>query len=448
MESSSFSLIIAIAVIVIFGAVLVAFSTRKKGGQKHHQKGRAQIIRDATRKLSQDPHNPSALLELGDLYYNEKAWDKAYPIYETQLSIAPAHKEIDVFTAALRQGICAVKLEKLQDAFRGLNTAAKLRQSDYEVNYYLGIAYYKNNEFEKAAQSFKRVIMIKPEAANINSPLGLSLYKAKHYRESLSYLKRALNENPENKEALFSLADAMNESGYGDKAMKIFMHLRPDPEFGARSCLAAGMNHIKIGQYDKAIQDFEIGLKHQNVPQDVALEIRYRLANAYFQTKAISKGLAVLTELQMLNPSYKDVPQLMARYQELNQNKNLQIYLMSSSSDFVALCRRIVMSYYQKATVKIVDISVNPDCVEILVHIDFVRSEEVHIFRFYRSTGVISDLYVRDFHAKVSESKADKGICFTAGMFSEEARRYAEGRPIDLIEKDALSRILKKIDFS
>lgn len=448
MESSSFSLIIAIAVIVIFGAVLVAFSTRKKGGQKHHQKGRAQIIRDATRKLSQDPHNPSALLELGDLYYNEKAWDKAYPIYETQLSIAPAHKEIDVFTAALRQGICAVKLEKLQDAFRGLNTAAKLRQSDYEVNYYLGIAYYKNNEFEKAAQSFKRVIMIKPEAANINSPLGLSLYKAKHYRESLSYLKRALNENPENKEALFSLADAMNESGYGDKAMKIFMHLRPDPEFGARSCLAAGMNHIKIGQYDKAIQDFEIGLKHQNVPQDVALEIRYRLANAYFQTKAISKGLAVLTELQMLNPSYKDVPQLMARYQELNQNKNLQIYLMSSSSDFVALCRRIVMSYYQKATVKIVDISVNPDCVEILVHIDFVRSEEVHIFRFYRSTGVISDLYVRDFHAKVSESKADKGICFTAGMFSEEARRYAEGRPIDLIEKDALSRILKKIDFA
>lgn len=442
------SVIIAIAAIAIFGAILVAFSTRKKGGKKRHQKGRAQIIRDATRKLSQDPHNTSALLELGDLYYNERAWDKAYPIYETQLGIAPAHKEIDVFTAALRQGICAVKLEKLQDAFRGLSAAAGIRQSDYEVNYYLGVAYYKNSEFEKAAQSFKRVIMIKPDAANINSPLGLSLYKAKHYRESLPYLKRALNENPENKEALFSLADAMNESGYGDKAMKIFMHLRPDPEFGARSCLASGMNHAKIGQYDKAIQDFEIGLKHQDVPQDVALEIRYRLAGAYFQTKAISKGLAVLKELQVINPSYKDVPQLVARYQELNQNKNLQIYLMSSSSDFVALCRRIVMSYYQRANIKIVDISVNPDCVEILVHIDFIRSEEIHIFRFYRSTGVISDLYVRDFHAKVSESKADKGICFTAGIFSEEARRYAEGRPIDLIEKDMLSRILKKIDFA
>lgn len=446
----SLSTIIAIAAIVAFGAILVTIATRsKKGGKKKkHQKGRVQIIREATRKLSQDPHNPAALLELGDLYYNEKAWDKAFPIYETQLSVAPAHKEIDLFTAALRQGICAVKLGKLQDAFRGLNAAAGIRPNDYEVNYYLGIAHYNNNEFEKAAQNFKRVIMIRPDVSNINSPLGLSLYKAKHYRESLSYLKRALDENPENKEALFSLADAMNESGYGDKAMKIFMHLRPDPEFGARSCLAAGMNHLKIGQSDKAIQDFEIGLKHQNVPQDVALEIRYRLANAFFQTKQISKGLAVLTEIQMLNSSYKDVPQLMARYQELNQNKNLQVYLMASSSDFVALCRRIVMSYYQKATVKIIDISVNPDCVEILVHIDFSRFEEAHIFRFYRSTGVISDLYVRDFHAKVSETKADKGICFTAGMFSEEARRYAEGRPIDLIEKETLSRILKKIDFA
>ncbi len=447
MDSSS--LIIAVAAIVGFGAILIAFSTRKKGGKKGRQKGRSQILKEATRKLAQDPHNSAALISLGDLYYNERAWDKAFPIYETQLSIAPAHKEIDVFKAALRQGICAVKLNKLQDAFRGLTAACNINPNDYEVNYYLGLAFYKNNEFEKAVPRFKRVLVLKSDASNnINSPLGLSLYKAKHYKESLAYLKRALDENPENKEVLFSLADAMNESGYGDKAMKIFMHLRPDPEFGARSCLITGIYHLKLGESDKAIQDFEIGLRHQNVSQDVALEIRYRLATAYFQIKSISKGLALLSEIQAIVPSYKDVPQLLARYQELNQNKNLQVYLMSSTSDFVSLCRRIVVSYYKKAVSKIVDISVTPGCVEILTNVEFPRSEEVHIFRFYRSTGVISDLYIRDFHAKVSDSKADRGICFSAGMFSDEARRYAEGRPIDLIEKTNLVRILKKIDMS
>ena len=119
---------------------------------------------------------------------------------------------------------------------------------------------------------------------------------------------------------------------------------------------------------------------------------------------------------------------------------------MASSSDFVALCRRIVMKYYQRAVAKIIDISVKPENVEILMNIDFVRAEETHIFRFYRTTGAVADLYVREFHARVSEVKADKGVCITAGLFSEEGRKYAEGRPIDLVDKNGLIKILKKVD--
>ncbi|MCR4821298.1 MAG: restriction endonuclease [Treponema sp.] len=439
------STLIAVVIIVAFGAIIISVATRKKGrGGK--QKSRAQIIKESSRKLAQDPHNADALIALGDLYFNERAWEKAYPIFETQMGIAPAHKEIDIFKASLRQGICAVKLNKIPEAFKGLSAAAQLNPNDFEVNYYLGTAFYKNNEFEKAVPRFKKVVVVKPEATGINSPLGLSLYKAKHYKESLPYLKRALDENPENKEALFAMADGMNESGYGEKAIKVFMHLRPDPEFGARACLAAGMFHLKIGEADKAIQDFEIGLKHQNASPEVAIETRYRLALSYFAQKTIGKGLGYLQEIQAINPQYKDVPQLLSRYQELNSNKNLQTYLMASSSDFVSLCRRIVMKYYQKAVAKIVDISVTPENVEILLSIEFVRSEETHIFRFYRTTGAVADLYVRDFHAKVNEIKADRGICITAGLFSEEGRKYAEGRPIDLVDKNGLIKILKKVD--
>ncbi|MBQ9624056.1 MAG: tetratricopeptide repeat protein, partial [Treponema sp.] len=334
------STIVAFVIIAFIAAIVVAFSTRKKSGKKGKQKSRAQILKESTRKLAQDPHNPDALIALGDLYFNERAWDKAFPIYETQMGIAPAHKEIDVFKAALRHGICAVKLDKIPEAFKGLSTAVQINPNDFEVNYYLGIAFYKNNEFEKAVPRFKKVIVVKPEASGISSPLGLSLYKAKHYKESLPYLKRALDENPENKEALFAMADGMNESGYGDKAMKVFMHLRPDPEFGAKACLAAGMYHLKTGESEKAIQDFEIGLKHQNATPEISIETRYRLSLAYFAIKAIGKGIEQLQSIQAINPQYKDVPQLLARYSELNQNKNLQTYLMASSSDYVALCRK------------------------------------------------------------------------------------------------------------
>ena len=85
--------------------------------------------------------------------------------------------------------------------------------------------------------------------------------------------------------------------------------------------------------------------------------------------------------------------------------------------------------------------------VEILLNVDSSKWEDTEIFRFYRTTGSIGELYVRDFQARVSDSKADRGICFTAGSFSEEGKKYAEGRPIDLVSKDALVKLLKKIDI-
>ncbi|MCR5725346.1 MAG: tetratricopeptide repeat protein [Treponema sp.] len=442
------SFLIAGVVVFSLAAILVTISTRKGGGKKggNKQKGRAQIIRDATRKLSSDPHNPDGLIPLGELYYSEHAWEKAYPLYETMFAIAPAHKEIDAYKAAIRQGICAIKLNKLQEAFKGLGTAYNLRPDDFDVNFYLGQACYANNEFEKAVPCLRKALAIKPEATNINGVLGLSLYKAKHFKESMQYLRRALDEHPDNKEVLFSMADAMLESGYGDKAMKVFLHLRPDPEYGARSCLAAGTIHGKSGQYDKAIQDFQIGLKHQNVPVEIMMELHYQLAVSAFALNDIATGIASLKEVQVINPSYKDVPALMGRYLELNQNRNLQVYMMAASSDFVALCRKIVSGYYAKAFTKIQDINVNPEFVEIMVAVQTPKWEDTEVFRFYRSSGSVGELPVRDFHAKVSDSKADRGLCFTAGTYTDTARKYVEGRPIDIIDKTGLIKILKKIE--
>lgn len=439
------SIVVGIVIVVVFATILAVIATHKKGGSKK-SKGRAQIIREASRKLSQDPHNPEGLIALGDIYFNEHTWEKAYSIYDTMMAVAPAHPEIDPFTASLRQGICAIKTGKIQEAFKGLGAAYQINPNHFEVNYYLGLACFKNKEYEKSVPCFKKALVIRSEASEVNSYLGLALYYGRHFKESLVFLKRALDENPENKEALFSMADAMAESGYGDKALKVFMHLRPDPEFGARSCLQGGIIHLRTNQFDKAIQDFEIGLKHPDVPQEILLELKYRLANAYFATEKIANGLAALKDITAIIPSYKDVQSLLSRYQELNQNKNLQVYLMANSSDFVTLCRKIVMTYYQNAVTRIQDISVTPGSVEILVTVETARWEDTEVFRFYRTTGSTGELAVRDFNAKVNESKADRGICFAAGPYTEEARHFAEGRPVDLVAKEGLIRILKKID--
>ncbi|MBQ3669863.1 MAG: tetratricopeptide repeat protein [Treponema sp.] len=440
-------ILIGVVFVFLFLTIVLFIATRKKGGKKK-QKGRSQIIREANRKLAQDSHNPDGLIPLGELYYAERAWDKAFPLYETMVNIAPAHREIDPGKSALRYGICALKLDKLPEALKGLTAANNMIKNDFDSNYYLGLVLYKLKEYENASRSLKKAQIINPEAPNLRTPLGLSLFYAKHYKEALPHLKQSLNDNPENKEVLFAMAMAMSENGFGDKAMKIFMHLRADPKFGAKASLEAGMIHAKANQHDKAIQDFEIGLKHEGTPPELTVELNYRLATSCFASKLIQKGLQALNVITPINPNFKDVPQLIARYSELSQNTNLQIYLMSTSSDFVALCRKMVVVFYKNAISKIQDIEVTQEYVEIVLHLDFARSEEMHIFRFYRTQGTVSDLHVRDLHSKVSDKKADKGVCFTAGMFSEEAKRFAEGRPIDLMDKTALNKLLKKVDMS
>jgi len=440
-------ILIAIIVVVGFVAVLMMFSGSKdKGTRRGKQKSRQAIIKEATKKLSQNPHNPDGLITLADLYYQEQLWDKAFPLYDTMLNIAVAHSQIDLGLAALRQGICALKVGKHEDSFRGLLQARKINPNSFESNFYLGQACLHNKEYDKAIPLLRKALTINKDVPEIYKYLGLALYQNHNFKESLPYLKRALDVTPDDKELLFSMADAMKEGGSGDRAIKVFMHLRPDPEFGARACLAAGMIHQNAKQHDKAVQDFEIGVKHINAPIEILTQIRYRLAHSYLETSDMGKALVCLKEIQSTVPNYKDVPALIARYQELNQNSNLHTYLISSNSDFIALCRKIVSVYFGKAYVKVLDINAMADCTEVQTEIETAKWEDAVLFRFYRTTGSVGELFIRDFHARIKDLKSGRGICFTAGTFTEEARKYIEGRPIDLTDKAGLIKILNRID--
>jgi hypothetical protein len=200
-------------------------------------------------------------------------------------------------------------------------------------------------------------------------------------------------------------------------------------------------------QYDQAIEDFEIGLKHQAIKPDVALELKYKLAVAYLKQNEIAKALNYLRDIQLINANYKDAAVLLGKYQEFSANKNLQTFLMAPSSDFVALCRKIVMTYYPRARIKISNISVHKnEWADILAEVDTPKWSDVVLFRFIRIQGSIGELILRDFHSHTKEVKAGKGICIAAGTFTDEAKRYIEARLIDLIEKDRLSAILNTVD--
>jgi tetratricopeptide (TPR) repeat protein len=328
-----------------------------------------------------------------------------------------------------------------------LNVALAINSSDFEVNYHLGSLEFQRKNYDKAIQHFQKAKTRDPEHAPTLRGLGHSLFKTKKYKEALAFIRKAIELAPDDKESLYTLAECYYEANQTEQALKIFAHLRADPIMGPNACLFSGTINVNQHQYKKAIEDFEIGLRHENAKPEVLIELKYRLGTAYLRENEIGQAIVLLREVQSMNPTFKDAGALISRYQELNANKNLQIYLIAPQADFIALCRKIVMNYYPKAKVKIINISVNKnEWADILAEIDTSKWSDMVMFRFNRNQGAVGELIVRDFHSHIKEVKAGKGICITPGGFTEEAQRYTEARLIDLIAKDKLTAILNTVD--
>jgi len=301
--------------------------------------------------------------------------------------------------------------------------------------------------YEKAIQLLQQARVQQPDNPAVLRCMGHAFFRLKKAKEAMTYIRKAIDLAPDDKESLYTLAECYHEANQVEQALRVFNHLRADPVMGPNSCLIAGTIHLDTRQYEAAIQDFEIGLRHTNIKADILVELRYKLATTLLKMNDIGKAIPYLKQIQAENPSYKDVNVLLSKYIELNANRNLQVYLMSPSADFIAVCRRIVTTYYPKAKVKITNISVTKnDWADILAEIDTQKWSDLIMFRFIRVQGSIGELIVRDFHAHLKEVKAGKGVCMTAGNFTEEAKRYTEARLIDLIEKDRLQAILNHLD--
>ena len=447
------SILIAVIIALLLVSGIFAIKSIKRNedkkdvSQKIQKKGKSAILKEAEKKLAHDPHNVPALEMIGDIYYAEKDWEKVWNVYKTLFDISTAHPEIDITKTTLRMGAAAYSLDKNDDAINTLMHCIKKDPNNFECNYYLGKALMKANTFDKAVYCFKKAKVLQPENNEINMLLGTALFKYQKYRDCLPFLKRVLDENPGNKEVLFDMAVAMTECGMGDKALKVFMHLRPDPEFGSQACLEAGKMHERVKDFAAAVRDYEIAMRLPSVPDQIMLQIKYRLANTCIAMNDISKGLTYLRQIQVAKPQYKDVDALVARYSELNQNKNLQTYLMSGTSDFVALCRKFISTYYKDSYIKVEDVQVASESVEIICEVETPKWEARQMFRFYRTQNVIGDINIRDFHSKIRDTKCDTGVCVSIGGFSESAHKYIDGRPVDLIEKDELVTILKRINL-
>jgi len=436
--------IVAILILAILNFGNFVTRQKKKKGEVH--KDHNKVLKNASKRLQQNPRDPEALFALADLYYKDGVYDKAYKNYSILIDLCATHPDLNEEEITLNLALCALKLKNYEEAYKGLILAKTMIPNDFNVNYNLGFMEYTRGNFEKASIMLSQANTVNPDHVQTTRLLGHSLFKIERYKDAFALLEKAIEYEPDDKDSLFALGQCNYEMGKHEKSLLIFTHLRTDPKLGPHASLIAGTINLGQKSFTKAIMDFEIGLRHTNIETKIMLELKYRLAATYIKMQKIDRALALLREIKEIQQDYKDINDQIAKYQELDANKYLQIFLIAPTSEFVTLCRKIAQSYHDRSRTKIIDISlIKNEYTDILTEVNTKKWEDLVLFRFIRSSSVTGELTLREMYSRCKELKAGKGFCITAGTYSETAKQFVEARLIDLIEKNDLIKLFEKL---
>ena len=437
--------LLVIGIGVLAGFLLIVSRNASQRPQSR-RKDRGAIMREANRALAQNPKDANALNALAGIYYSDQDWEKAAGTYRLLIDLVPTNPSLDDHEVTLRHGLASMQIGDYQSAYKSLVLARRGHEDQFDINLNLGQLEFRRKNYERAASLLRNAQAARPDHIRTANLLGRAYFRMKRYRDAIPLLRRVTEAEPDDKESMFYLGQAYYEGGHTDHAIRTFGHLRADPVYGPRAALMAGSLHLKARRFDEAEMDFLIGLRHSDVPTEIVIETKYRLAAAYTRKQQLGKALEQLQDIARINPSYKDVTSQLERSRELASNRNLQTYLMASTSEFVGLCRRIVMGYFSGSITKITDISMgSSEQTDILAEVSTPRWEDIVLFRFVRSSGAVGELVLRDFHSRIKEVHAGRGICACAGTYSEAAATFVEARLIDLVEKEEMTKILKRI---
>ena len=169
--------------------------------------------------------------------------------------------------ADIHLGLSESPAQSLKEAFKLVQKALALGESDAPAHSLLGYLYTVTRKYENGIVEGKRAIELSPNEANAYAHLSRTLHYAGRYKESISLIKTAL---------------------------------RLDPIPPAWFFLCLGSSYQLIGEYGKAIEQFK-KILYSN-PDDLLTSIR--LAAAYSQLGQEEEARAAAEEVLRLNPKF------------------------------------------------------------------------------------------------------------------------------------------------
>jgi len=274
--------------------------------------------------------------------------------------------------------------------------------------------------------------------------LGQILYRNGTHNEAKQMLLEAIKIDTSNYKAHYFLGLVLRQLGDYEWAIKEFEIAQKGDDIKIKCFLAKGTCYLEKEQYPKAIIEFERGLKFAKRGSDTELNLRYFLASAQENIRDLQSAIVNWELIAAVNRNFKDVAEKLKAYAEIRQDDRVKDFMIAGLAQFEHLCRKIV----EGLGLAVADVDIISDTEVEIFATDTegkwrnTRSNN-RLIRIVRTTDTIGDRLLRSLHEKRKDKNVIRIVIISAGDFSQTAVDFANTRPIELMGKSDLVRLLK-----
>lgn len=152
------------------------------------------------------------------------------------------------------QGIAHLALTQYTDAVddftRSLNESnGKVEDIDYDVNYYLATAYYKNGQYEEALAVYDAILALKPQEMDAWFFRGCVALKSGDYETAKGNFDKAIALGPKNYDQMIEIYNVFAGEGYSEVGKEILENAMNGAE--------SSMSDYDKGRIQYYLQDYE-----------------------------------------------------------------------------------------------------------------------------------------------------------------------------------------------
>ena len=406
-----------------------------------------QAIKIGKQVIGKDSKNWLAHYYLGKAYVKDNRPELAVIEYKIVDENALFGEQIQELPFRTEYAKLLLKYNQQNEALKNFLLLTKLDPATADNFYQVGRIYEQQNRYDLALGFMQKCAMIDKKHAKAHAEIGLMLYRTKQFNEAKKEIDLALKLSPETYSSYYYLGKILKDAQDIPGALKSFEKAQRDQDVKQKSIIEHGSCYMMVNRYDNAAVDFQRAIElDKNNSQPETLYARYFLGMCFEKSRQIDKAIEQWTEIYKRNKAFRDVSAKLSEYKDLQSNDYMKDYLTSSNDEFLLICKNAVL---KGMNLQVLSCDLKKWGCQLTAINKSDESwmsvrKQVTLVRFYRDPEPIEEQQIHETLDQMKSLNSVKGYMFSSSEFSAAAKRYAENRPVELIEKQKLEALLTK----